>query len=93
MNAKDSVKTAVPGLEDGQIQPFAAGLQGQLIRPGDEEYDEARAVWNGMIDRYPAFVARCASPEDVIASVNFAQANDLLLSVRGGGHGPVSAWG
>ncbi|MBX3055673.1 MAG: FAD-binding oxidoreductase [Anaerolineae bacterium] len=61
-------------------------LQGQLILPGDPEYDAARAVWNGMIDRYPALIARCETTQDVVTAVNFARQHDLLLSVRGGGH-------
>jgi FAD/FMN-containing dehydrogenase len=68
------------------IHEFQSRLQGQLIRPGDAQYDDARRVWNGMIDRYPALIARCASVDDVVAAVNFARENDLLVSVRGGGH-------
>ena len=62
-------------------------LQGELIRPGDGAYDGARSIWNGMIDRRPALIARCASPEDVAAAVRFAVAQKLPLGVRGGGHG------
>ncbi len=62
-------------------------LQGELIRPGDGAYDEARSIWNGMIDRRPALIARCARPEDVAAAVRFAVAQELPLGVRGGGHG------
>lgn len=69
-----------------EVQSFTAQLQGRLILPNDTDYDEARRVWNGMIDRYPAMIARCESVSDVIASVNFARAHDLLVSVRGGGH-------
>jgi FAD/FMN-containing dehydrogenase len=73
-------------LNESSIQEFEAGLQGELIRPGDAAYDEARAVWNGMIDRYPVLIARCASVTDVVASVNFARQNGLVVAVRGGGH-------
>ena len=73
-------------LSEVQIQGLEASLRGELIRPGDDAYDEARAVWNGMIDRYPALVVRPAAVEDVVASVNFARENNVLLAVRGGGH-------
>jgi FAD/FMN-containing dehydrogenase len=61
-------------------------FHGDLIRPGDAAYDEARHVWNGMIDKYPALIARCADVEDVITAVNFARQQNLLVAVRGGGH-------
>ena len=63
------------------------GFRGSLIHPGDETYDEARKVFNGMIDRSPAVIARCASADDVVIAVNFARDHDLPLSVYGGGHG------
>jgi FAD/FMN-containing dehydrogenase len=63
-----------------------AQLEGRLIRPMDSDYHEARSVWNGMIDRYPAVIVRCHSTADVVATVNFARRNHLLISVRGGGH-------
>ena len=65
---------------------FAATLRGQLIRPEDAEYDEARHVWNGSIDRRPGFIVRCAGTADVIASVSFARTHGLRVAVRGGGH-------
>ncbi|MBX2998059.1 MAG: FAD-binding oxidoreductase [Caldilineaceae bacterium] len=68
------------------IQTLAAQLQGELIRPEDEAYDLARRVWNGMIDRYPALIVRCATPQDVMAALAFARRYDLPLAVRGGGH-------
>lgn len=61
-------------------------LKGPVILPGDAEYDEARSVWNGMIDKYPALIVRPLDGYDVITAVNFARENSLLLSVRGGGH-------
>jgi FAD/FMN-containing dehydrogenase len=61
-------------------------FHGRLTGPGDPGYDEARSVYNAMIDRRPALVARCASSDDVAEIVGFARAHDLLLAVRGGGH-------
>ncbi len=61
-------------------------FRGALLRPGEEGYDEARRVWNGAIDRYPALIARCAGADDVVEAVRFAREHDVLVSVRGGGH-------
>ncbi len=72
--------------DDEQFEPFEAGFHGELIRPDDPDYDDARAVWNGMIDKRPGVIARCAGTADVISAVNFARENDLLVAVRGGGH-------
>src|ERR1700726_2080792 len=73
-------------LEEATVEQFAAGLRGPLLRAGDAGYDAARTVWNGMIDRRPALIARCAGVADVMAAVRFARAHRLLLAVRGGGH-------
>jgi len=68
------------------IQAFAQNLRGELIQAGDNNYDEARELYNAMIDRRPRYIVRCADAADVIASVNFARGHQLLLAVRGGGH-------
>jgi FAD/FMN-containing dehydrogenase len=62
------------------------GFRGRLIGTSDNDYDEARALYNGMIDKRPKVIARCTSAADVMAAVNFARDNKLLLAVRGGGH-------
>jgi FAD/FMN-containing dehydrogenase len=79
-------KTAVVEIDPTKIDAFATSLRGKLIRPGDAEYESARHVHNGMIDRRPALIARCTDVTDVIAGVNFARENELLLAIRGGGH-------
>jgi len=73
-------------LPDSVVQDFKNNFQGQLLQPGDSEFDTARKVWNGLIDRQPALIARCTGTADVVAAVNFAREHKLLLSVRSGGH-------
>jgi FAD/FMN-containing dehydrogenase len=73
-------------VEAAALAAFEAGFRGALLRPGAAGYDDTRRVWNGMIDRRPALIARCAAPADVVWAVNFARDHDLLVSVRGGGH-------
>jgi len=73
-------------LSDATLDALAERLRGSLIRPTDEAYEQARRVWNGMIDRRPALIARCRGAADVMHTVNFARENDLLLSIRAGGH-------
>src|SRR5512145_3158672 len=62
------------------------GFRGRLIGPSDKDYDEARALYNGMIDKRPKLIARCVDAADVIAAVNYARDHKLLLAIRGGGH-------
>ncbi len=69
------------------IQAFIAGVRGAVLRPGDDGYEAARAVFNAMIDKHPALIVCCAGTSDVIQGVTFARTHDLALSVRGGGHG------
>jgi FAD/FMN-containing dehydrogenase len=78
---------AETGLEDTTVEAFQASLRGALLHPGSEGYDDARTIHNGMIDRRPALIARCAGVADVLTGVRFAREHDLLVSVRGGGHG------
>jgi len=73
------------------LQQFRGSLRGQMLLPGDANYEETRKIHNAMIDRRPAVIVRCAGVADVIASVKFARANDLLVSVRGGGHNVAGA--
>jgi FAD/FMN-containing dehydrogenase len=73
-------------IDDAAIERLASAVQGETITPEHASYDEARTVWNGRIDRHPALVVRCASTDDVVATINFARDNDLVISVRGGGH-------
>lgn len=68
------------------LEQFNAGIRGQVFRPGDEGYEQARQVYNGMIDKHPGLIVRCADAADVIQAVNYARDHGLTLAVRGGGH-------
>jgi len=73
-------------VNEAAFQELQKQLRGESLRPSDGGYDAARTVWNAMVDRHPALIARCAGVADVIHCVNFARANNLAISVRGGGH-------
>jgi len=73
-------------LGDATIQELRETILGEVITPTDPRYDETRAVWNAMIDRRPALIIRCAGVADVIAAVNFARDNNVVVAIRGGGH-------
>jgi len=77
---------AASAVDETAVAGFRASLRGELIRQGEASYDEARKVYNGMIDKRPAFIARCVDAADVIAAVNFGRDHNLLIAVRGGGH-------
>jgi FAD/FMN-containing dehydrogenase len=78
-------------LADPTVEAFRGEVRGEALRPGDAGYDAARTLWNAMHDRHPALIARCAGAADVVASVRFARAQGLPLSVKGGGHGVAGA--
>lgn len=78
--------TAIGSIARSRVAALRDAVRGHVVTPDDESYDQARRVWNGAIDRYPALVVRCAGVPDVVASVRFGRENDLLLAVRGGGH-------
>jgi FAD/FMN-containing dehydrogenase len=69
-----------------KIEAFKAQLRGQVIEPKDKGYDEARALYNGMIDKKPRLIARCSSAADVMTAVAFGRDNDIVIAIRGGGH-------
>src|SRR5207244_8759807 len=73
-------------LEENSIAELKAKLRGHVIEPHDRDYDDARKVYNAMIDKKPRLIARCADAADVIDCVNFARKHDLLLAVRSRGH-------
>ncbi|MGB3632556.1 MAG: FAD-binding oxidoreductase, partial [Rubrobacteraceae bacterium] len=73
-------------LDSSVIEEFRTNLYGELIRSGDADYEEARQVWNSMIDKHPALIVRATGVSDVVNAVNFAREHGLLMSVRGGGH-------
>ena len=68
------------------IRTLAEGLRGALVTPDDDSYDDARRVWNGLMNDYPALIARCAGAADVMTAVEFAREHDIRLSIKSGGH-------
>src|SRR5690242_20166298 len=73
-------------LGEATVGELQAAVRGQVIRPGDSNYDEARAVWNAAHDKHPALVIRCTGAADVIKAIEFARSQGLPLAVRGGAH-------
>src|ERR1700675_1966708 len=80
-NGTETVLTATA------IEQFKGSLRGELLCPGDDHYDSARTIHNGLIDRRPALIVRCAGVADVMAAVACARSHHLVVAVRGGGHG------
>src|SRR3954468_13472190 len=77
--------TAVP-VDAAAVMGLVEDVRGAVLQPGDPGYEEARALWNGMIDRRPALIVQPTGTADVVAAVNFAREHGLLLSIKGGGH-------
>ncbi len=86
MSETGTTTTTTTPLDDAAIAAFAAQVRGGVIRRGNPGYDAARAVYNAMIDKSPALIARCVDVADVVGAVNFAREHGLTLAVRGGGH-------
>jgi FAD/FMN-containing dehydrogenase len=72
--------------DDRKLAELSTTFRGELLREGDEGYEEARQIWNGMIDRRPGVIARCTGAADVMQAVNYARENNRIVAVRGGGH-------
>ena len=81
-----SLSGEATNLSDSEISTFKKNFSGQLLNKDDKDYNEARLIWNGMIDKHPALIARCKNSKDVSLAVKFAQNHNLLVSIRGGGH-------
>ena len=73
-------------LQSAKIEKLKEDFKGEVLLPGNEAYEGARKIWNAMIDKHPALIARCADTSDVVRAVNFGRDNGLLIAVRGGGH-------
>jgi FAD/FMN-containing dehydrogenase len=73
-------------LDAAALEALSAQIRGTVLREGDAAYDDARGIWNAMVDRRPGLIVCCVGASDVVAAVNFARENRLLVSVRGGGH-------
>ncbi|HBI08940.1 MAG TPA: FAD-linked oxidase [Franconibacter pulveris] len=74
------------GLSEVNIDEFKKQFTGQVILPEDAGYDEVRQIWNAMIDRKPALIVRCTTPDDIVQAIEFGRTQNLLISIRGGGH-------
>jgi FAD/FMN-containing dehydrogenase len=85
MSAAGETK-AVAMVDPAQVRKFCDALDGETILPTDPEYNAARRIWNGMIDRRPGLIVKAAGLDDVIRTIEFARDNGLLLAVRAGGH-------
>ena len=76
----------MPKVRAETIVALRSQMRGELIEPSNPNYDATRVIWNGMIDRKPALIARCLNAGDVALAVNFARDNRLAIAIRAGGH-------
>jgi FAD/FMN-containing dehydrogenase len=86
MTAEPMNETDVGGVSDALLDHLRTSLRGEVIDPQHPDYDTARSIWNGLIDRRPGAIARCAGVADVVAAVNLAREHRPVVSIRGGGH-------
>ncbi len=84
--ASTVTSSPAPTVDEAAVRALASHLRGSVLRPGASGYDQARTVWNAMVDKRPALIARCADASDVMAAVRFGREHDLPPSIRGGGH-------
>jgi FAD/FMN-containing dehydrogenase len=87
MSLPESRWHTAAGMPSAVLQRFRKGIDGRILRPDDPEYDSARQVWNGAVDRHPALIICCSGPRDVAAVVRLAREQEACTTVRGGGHG------
>ncbi|MCB0749130.1 MAG: FAD-binding protein, partial [Ignavibacteriae bacterium] len=80
------MNSIIGDLVEDKIETFTSQLRGKIVMPSDASYDDERKVYNGMMNKLPGMIVKCVDVADVIASVNFGRENNLLISVRGGGH-------
>jgi FAD/FMN-containing dehydrogenase len=86
MPLQELINTKGSVVREESIQQFRTKFQGDLVRPGEDAYERARQIWNVSVEKRPGMIARCSGVADVVAAVNFAGENELLVAVRGGGH-------
>src|SRR6185437_4602340 len=80
------MKQSATSFDSTSLESFRKQLRGSITLPGEAGYDNARKVYNGMINKHPAIIVKCLDAADVMASVKFGKENNLLVAVRGGGH-------
>ncbi len=83
---QNPTQAAASPIGSAHLAAFAAGLRGSAVLPGDPDYDQARSIWNGAHDRYPAVIAQCASASDVMRTVDLARSEGVPIAIRSGGH-------
>ncbi len=80
------MSTPIKELPASVVGTFTSAFKGEITLPGGAAYNQARAVYNAMIDKHPGMIVKCHNVNDVVQAVNFARQNDVLVAIRGGGH-------